>query len=72
MPAAGSVGARLADVQTIHRFSGDDCSVLPVVDEEIPALETLLDRLSIYAQPTSSRFFTIVCRGAACHRSPNV
>jgi hypothetical protein len=43
-------------VQTTHRFSGDDCSVLPVVDEDIPVLETLLDRLSIYARSTRSGF----------------
>jgi Lrp/AsnC family transcriptional regulator, leucine-responsive regulatory protein len=38
----------------MHRVTGDDCSVLLVVVEDIPAFETLLDRLSIYGQSTSS------------------
>jgi len=38
----------------LHRVTGDDCSVLLVVVEDIPAFETLLDRLSIYGQSTSS------------------
>jgi Lrp/AsnC family leucine-responsive transcriptional regulator len=42
------------EVQTMHRVTGDDCSVLLVVVEDIPAFETLLDRLSIYGQSTSS------------------
>ena len=42
------------EVQTMHRVTGDDCSVLMVAVEDIPAFETLLDRLSIYGQSTSS------------------
>ncbi|MEP7191275.1 MAG: Lrp/AsnC family transcriptional regulator [Actinomycetota bacterium] len=42
------------EVQTMHRVTGDDCSVLLVVVEDIPAFESLLDRLSIYGQSTSS------------------
>ena len=42
------------EVQTMHRVTGDDCSVLLVVVEDIPAFERLLDRLSIYGQSTSS------------------
>jgi len=42
------------EVATMHRVTGDDCSVLLVVVEDIPAFETLLDRLSIYGQSTSS------------------
>ena len=42
------------EVQTMHRVTGDDCSVLPVAVEDIPAFETLRDRLSIYGQSTSS------------------
>jgi Lrp/AsnC family leucine-responsive transcriptional regulator len=38
----------------MHRVTGDDCSVLLVVVEDIPAFEVLLDRLSIYGQSTSS------------------
>ena len=38
----------------MHRVTGDDCSVLLVVVEDIPSFETLLDRLSIYGQSTSS------------------
>ena len=42
------------EVQTMHRVTGDDCSVLLVALQDIPAFETLLDRLSIYGQSTSS------------------
>ena len=42
------------EVRTMHRVTGDDCSALLVVVEDIPAFETLLDRLSIYGQSTSS------------------
>ena len=42
------------EVQTMHRVTGDDCSVLLVAVEDIPAFEVLLDRLSIYGQSTSS------------------
>jgi len=42
------------EVRTMYRVTGDDCSVLLVVVEDIPAFETLLDRLSIYGQSTSS------------------
>ena len=42
------------EVQTMHRVTGDDCSVLLVAVQDIPAFETLLDRLSIYGQSTSS------------------
>jgi Lrp/AsnC family leucine-responsive transcriptional regulator len=42
------------EVRTMHRVTGDDCSVLLVVVEDIPSFETLLDRLSIYGQSTSS------------------
>jgi Lrp/AsnC family leucine-responsive transcriptional regulator len=42
------------EVRTMHRVTGDDCSVLLVVVADIPAFETLLDRLSIYGQSTSS------------------
>ena len=38
----------------MQRVTGDDCSVLLVAVEDIPAFETLLDRLSIYGQSTSS------------------
>jgi Lrp/AsnC family transcriptional regulator, leucine-responsive regulatory protein len=41
-------------VRTMHRVTGDDCSVLLVVVEDIPAFENLLDRLSVYGQSTSS------------------
>jgi Lrp/AsnC family leucine-responsive transcriptional regulator len=42
------------EVQAMHRVTGDDCSVLLVAVQDIPAFETLLDRLSVYGQSTSS------------------
>ena len=38
----------------MHRVTGNDCSVLLVAVQDIPAFETLLDRLTIYGQSTSS------------------
>jgi Lrp/AsnC family transcriptional regulator, leucine-responsive regulatory protein len=38
----------------MYRVTGDDCSVLVVAVEDMPAFEALLDRLAAYGQPTSS------------------
>ena len=52
------------EVQTMHRVTGDDCSVLLVVVEDIPAFETLLDRLSISGSPPAAWCLTTFSRGA--------
>lgn len=41
-------------VQQMYRVTGDDCTVLHVAVEDMPAFESLLDRLAAYGQPTSS------------------
>jgi Lrp/AsnC family leucine-responsive transcriptional regulator len=42
------------EVLQMYRVTGDDCSVLFVAVADMPAFETLLDRLASYGQPTSS------------------
>jgi Lrp/AsnC family leucine-responsive transcriptional regulator len=42
------------EIQRMHRVTGDDCSVLLVAVADIPTFESLLDRLSVYGQSTSS------------------
>lgn len=42
------------EVLQMHRVTGNDCSVLVVAVQDIPAFETLLDRLAIYGQSTSA------------------
>lgn len=42
------------EFQRMLRVTGDDCPVQLVAEEDIPALETVLDWLSIYGQSSST------------------
>jgi Lrp/AsnC family transcriptional regulator, leucine-responsive regulatory protein len=54
LPKVAQLAADIPEVSECHRISGEDCFLLKVHVPSIDALESVLDRLLIHGQTTSS------------------